>query len=811
MLRYFARAVYSLLALGVVGAIIAAAVIYWAFNYYGRDLPNYDQLADYQPPVTTRVQAGDGSLIAEFAVEKRAFVPIEAIPPLVINAFLASEDQNFYRHSGVDIIGVLRAVSTNIVNMGSGRRPVGASTITQQVAKNFLLGNELSYRRKIREAILAIRIEEALSKQRILELYLNEIYLGYGSYGVAAAALNYFGKSLNDLTPGEAAYIAALPKAPNNYHPITKHEAAVERRNYVIGRMAEDGYITAAEAATAMAEPLTVVSQTDTATFTADYFAEEVRRELDAKYGEAQLYKGGLSVRATLDPRLQKIADPVLRKGLIDYDRSHGWRGPLTTIETTGAWEKALAAVTLPDGIAGWYPAVVLSVKPEEAEIGFTDKNHGKIPLSEVLWARQNKEEQTLGPAIKAVTDVIKPGDVVLVEPVKKAKDGKDYPQGTFGLRQVPVVNGALVALDPHTGRVLAMSGGWSFGKSQFNRATQAKRQPGSAFKPFVYLAALDKGYTPSTLILDAPFVGVQAPGLPLWKPKNYTNKFYGPSTMRVGVEQSRNLMTVRLASEIGMDSVVDYARKFGIMKDMPPHLSMALGAGETTLLDLTAAYAMLVNGGKRITPTLIDRIQDRHGKTIQKHDTRTCEGCLVPWQDNLTAPELEDNREQVVNSATAYQAVSILEGVVQRGTGTKVKEVGKPLAGKTGTSNDSFDTWFIGFSPDLAVGVFVGFDTPATLGKTATGGVVAAPIFRDFMMEALKDAPATPFRVPPGIRLVRVNHLTGQLAKSGDKGTIFEAFKPGTEPNGENGTIVLDGGYAPGQSSPAAAAGGIY
>jgi len=811
MLRYFARAVYSLIALVVVGAIIAVAVVYWAFNYYGRDLPNYDQLADYQPAVTTRVQAGDGSLIAEFAIEKRAFVPIEAIPPLVVNAFLASEDQNFYRHSGVDIMGVLRAVSTNIINMGSGRRPVGASTITQQVAKNFLLGNELSYRRKIREAILAVRIEGALSKQRILELYLNEIYLGYGSYGVAAAALNYFGKSLNDLTPGEAAYIAALPKAPNNYHPITKHEAAVERRNYVIGRMAEDRYITAAEAAAAMAEPLTVVSQTDSATFTADYFAEEVRRELSAKYGEAQLYKGGLSVRATLDPRLQKIADPVLRKGLIDYDRSHGWRGPLATIETTGSWEKALAAVTLPDGISGWYPAVVLSVKADEAEIGFTDKNHGKIPLSEVLWARQNKEEQTLGPAVKAVTEVVKPGDVILVEPVAKSKDGKDYPQGTFGLRQVPVVNGALVALDPHTGRVLAMSGGWSFGKSQFNRATQAKRQPGSAFKPFVYLAALDKGYTPSTLILDAPFVGVQAPGLPLWKPKNYTNKFYGPSTLRVGVEQSRNLMTVRLASEIGMDSVVEYARKFGIMKDMPPHLSMALGAGETTLLDLTSAYAMLVNGGKRITPTLIDRIQDRHGKTIQKHDTRICEDCLVPWQDNLTAPELEDNREQVVNSATAYQTVSILEGVVQRGTATKVKEVGKPLAGKTGTSNDSFDTWFIGFSPDLAVGVFVGFDTPATLGKTATGGVVAAPIFRDFMIEALKDAPATPFRVPPGIRLVRVNHLTGQLAKSGDKGTIFEAFKPGTEPNGENGTIVLDGGYAPGQSSPAAAAGGIY
>jgi penicillin-binding protein 1A len=796
----------------VLGTVAAAGGGVWVLYHYGRGLPDYRQLASYEPPVMTRIHAGDGSLIAEYAVEKRVFVPIEVMPRLVIRAFLAAEDKNFYRHPGIDPLGVVRAALTNILNLRRDRRLVGASTITQQVAKNFLLTPEVSIARKIREAILAFRIERALSKDRILELYLNQIYLGLESYGVAAAALNYFNKSLDELDLVEVAYLAALPKAPNNYHPVHNYDAAKGRRDWVIGRMVEDGYLSPDEAARARARPLEARRPEVRRLVEAEYFAEEVRRRLVERVGEDQLYKGGLLVRTSLDPRRQEIAERVLRDGLIAYDRRHGWRGPLARIELTESWASQLAAVEMPAAMDAWGKALILEVSDQAAEIGFADGSRGTIPYAEMKWARKWIAGQRFGATPKTVAEVLRPGDVVPVEAVDSDAEGNLYPAGSYGLRQFPAVDGALVALDPHTGRVRAMTGGFSYEMSQFNRATQAKRQPGSAFKPFVYLAALDRGYTPSTLVLDAPFVADQGPGLIKWKPANYTNKFYGPSPMRLGIEKSRNLMTVRLAQTIGMEAVIDYATRFGVVDDMPAHLSMALGASETTLMRLTAAYAMLVNGGKRITPTLIDRVQDRHGRAIMRHDTRTCPGCRVMAWAAQAPPAIPDDREAIADPTSVYQIVSMLQGVIERGTGRKVSAVGKPLAGKTGTTNDSLDTWFLGFSPDLAVGVFVGFDEPATLGKKETGASVAAPIFRDFMAAALDGAPAIPFRVPAGIRLVRVNAKTGTLARPGERDIILEAFKPGTEPHGDTARVVLDGGYIPAATAnPVTPTGGIY
>ena len=778
--------------------LAGAGGVLFVFHYYGRDLPDYQQLADYQPPVVTRVHAGDGRLLAEYARQKRIFVPVAAMPKRIIKAVLSAEDKKFYSHPGIDLLGVVRAIITNIRRLGTDQRPVGASTITQQVAKNFLLSNEVTLQRKIKEAILAFRIEHAITKDRILELYLNQIYFGFGSYGIAAAALNYFNKSLDELSIAETAFIAGLPKAPSNYHPIRRRGAARARRDYVIGRMLEDGYLTPAEARDAMRAPLTIQPRDKTEFVRADYFAEEVRRLLLARYGEKGLYGGGLSVRTTLDPTLQAIADRQLRRGLITYDRRHGWRGPLGTLGTlagTGGWAARLEAYPVPapvaSGAVDWRLAAVLEVADSHAVIGFADGTQGHIPLKELKWARPRRKKQRRGNRITHPKQVLGTGDVVLVEAVERptnAAHGSD----AYGLRQIPDVGGALVALDPHTGRVLAMSGGFDFATSQFNRATQARRQPGSAFKPFVYIAALENGFTPSSLILDGPFVIDQGPGLGKWKPANYSRRFYGPSPLRLGLEKSRNLMTVRLAQSIGMEAVGQYAERFGVVRKLPRLLSMALGAGETTLLDLTTAYAMIVNGGKRIRPTLIDRIQDRHGRTVFRHENRPCEDCRgIEWADQ-DVPAIPDIRERVADPRSAYQIVSMLQGVVQRGTGRRVRAVGKPLAGKTGTTNESFDTWFIGFSPDLAVGVFVGFDTPRTLGLGETGSSVAAPIFRDFMAAALKDKPAIPFRIPPGIRLVRVNAATGLLARPGDRNVIREAFKPGSEPTGER--QVLDG-----------------
>ncbi len=787
----------------LVGAVVAVVGLYFILSHYGRGLPDVNELANYEPQVITRIHAGDGSLLTEFARQRRLFVPISAVPELQIKAFLAAEDKNFYSHQGLDYLGILRAAFQNVKNVITGRRLVGASTITQQMARNFLLTLDQRVDRKIKEAILSFRIERAFTKDQILELYLNEIYFGYGAHGIAAAALNYFNKSLDELTLSDMAYLAALPKAPNNYHPQRRTEAAIGRRNWVLGRMRKLGFITFEEAFAAAQEDLITSSRTSTRFFQADYFEEEVRRELYNIYGENQLYGGGLSVRTTLEPRLQGLAESTLRNGLIEYDRRHGWRGPLTRISIGDGWWERLGEIHTPLGVDSWRHAVVLELREDGAVIGFEGGSFGFIPFAEMTWARAWRFGEKLGPSVRDVSDVLNIGDVVPVELMEAdalanlpgffTQEGEPVgPVMSYGLRQVPAVEGAIVVMDPHTGRVLAMVGGWDYAKSEYNRATQAERQPGSAFKPFVYAAALEEGFTPSSLVLDAPFVIDQGFGRGKWKPSNSSNRFYGPSTLRLGMEKSRNLMTVRLAQYIGMEKVVAFAERFGLERNLEPTLANALGAGEVTLLELTTAYSMLVNSGKRITPTFIDRIQDRRGATVFAHDVRACPGCNVREWQGQAEPVIPDEREQVLDPRTAYQMVSMLEGVVRNGTGRKIRVLGQPMAGKTGTTNDWFDAWFVGFSADLTVGVFVGFDRPHSMGTNEEGSAVAVPIFRDFMAEASSGQAGVPFRIPPGIRLVRVNADTGMPARSGDTNIILEAFIPGTEPNEDR--LVLDG-----------------
>ena len=790
------RFLSALLSLLLLGAGIVAALGAAAFAHYSKDLPDYSYLKDYQPPTLSRIYADDGRMMAVVAEEQRLFVPIGAIPKRVIDVFLSAEDSDFYQHGGVDYFSVVRAILINLQNVGRERHPMGASTITQQVAKNMLLTNEVSLARKVREAILATRLEKALSKDRILEIYLNEIFLGNHSYGVAAAALNYFNKSLDELTVPEAAYLAALPKAPNNYQPVRDHAAAVARRNWVIGRMAETGRITREEADLGQKEALETRSREEDESVSADYFSEEVRRQLVDKFGEEDVLDGGLAVKTSLDPRLQTAATKALRDGLIDFDRrQRGWRGAVARFADFSDWEKRLKKIATPAGGEGWSLAVVVGLKPTEAEIAFADGARGHIPWAELSWARRELADNQFGSSIHQPSDVLAIGDVIMVEAVKQNEQGKPYPEHSFTPRQVPVVQGAIVALDPHTGRVFAMNGGFSTKISQFNRVTQAMRQPGSAFKPFVYMAAPDKGFTPASLIMDSPFDYYQGPGLPLWHPENYGDEDFGPTPLRVGIEKSQNVMTVRIANSMGMASVVEYAKKFGIVDDMPELLSFALGAKETTPLRIATAYGMIVNGGKKISPSLIDRVQDREGKTIWRADTRDCTGCFsAGWTSQLTPPEIPDTREQIEDPRTTYQMVSILQGVVQRGTAARLHDIDFPLAGKTGTTNESRDAWFVGFTPDLVCAVYVGFDNPVPLGSRETGASVAVPIFRSFITEAIKGKSPVPFRVPPGLRMVRVNPATENLALPSDKNAIWEAFIPGTEPQEGQIRPILDG-----------------
>ncbi|MEQ8695760.1 MAG: penicillin-binding protein 1A [Bauldia litoralis] len=785
MLRIFGY----LFGIGVALVLLVSIAVAWYISGLVDDLPDYDVLADYEPPVTTRIHASDGTLIAEFARERRLYVPIQAVPNLLKAAYISAEDKNFYTHGGIDYVGILRAIVQNVRAYGSGQRMVGASTITQQIAKNFLLTNERSLDRKIKEAILAVRIEGTYSKNKILELYLNDIFLGLGSYGVAAAALTYFDKSLDQLTLSESAYLAALPKAPNNYHPFRYTQRALERRNWVIDRMVENGYATEAEAEVAKAEDLGVVVRSrQDRVLAADYYAEDVRRQLIAMFGEDALYEGGLSVRTSLDLEVQAMARKAMIDGLLAFDTEGGWRGPITEIDVSYDWGAGLAELSPLSDVPEWRLAVVLSVSDTEAEIGLRTglvpgttrvgpkRDTGVIPFSEMEWAKWAVGDRK-GKAIQTPADVLAVGDVVYAQVAEGSP-------GQYRLRQIPEVGGGLVVMDPHTGRVLAMVGGFSFAESQFNRATQAMRQPGSSFKPFVYASALDSGYTPASVILDAPIAIDPGFGQPLWRPQNYSKEFYGPSTLRTGIEKSRNVMTVRLAQDLGMPIVAEYARRFGVYDELGPYLPLSLGSGETTVMRMVAGYSVFANGGRAVRPTLIDRIQNRFGETVFRHDTRGCEGCEAAEWTGQDEPVIIDDREQVLDPMTAYQVTSMLEGVVQRGTATAVyRALERPVAGKTGTTNDYRDAWFVGFSPDLAVGVYVGYDQPRSLGRTATGGRLAAPIFTEFMQMALVDAAPVPFRIPDGMTLIPINRRTGKVTPEGSPDTILEAFKPGTGP----------------------------
>ncbi len=788
-------------AIAALSIISAAGFTAWYLNKLNQDLPDYSALAEYAPAVTTRVYAGDGSLVAEFARERRLFVPIESIPDHVKFAFVSAEDKSFYEHNGIDFRGIVRAQLSNITNILRGRRLEGGSTITQQVAKNFLLSSEQRIERKVREMLIARKMEKAFTKDHILELYLNEIYLGNRSYGVAAAALNYFDKPLSELTISEAGYLAAITKGPSNYHPVENEDRALDRRNWVIGRLLADGHISQEQADEARAQPLgaALAPPLGARDWTMEYFAEEVRKQIVDLYGVEALYDGGLAVRTSVDPRLQRAAGNALRRWLVAYDQRHGWRGPLGTVEIGDDWAETFPANieglldnrTLSEDLAPWRPAVVLSATAAGAQIGFADGAEGVLPLEQMSWAREYISANDRGDELTSTASVLNRGDVIYVEQAfslpaapeegAAANVVAEEPvllEGVYALRQVPGVNGGLIAIDPHTGRVLAMVGGFSFQLSEFNRAIQAERQPGSTFKPFVYSVALDSGYTPASTVLDAPFV---APGVDSWyKPGNYIEgRYYGNSTLRLGVEQSRNAMTARLAQDLGIGRIMDYVERFHLSDKLPRELAISLGAGETTLMRITAAYSIFVNGGKRVDPVVIDRIQDRTGKTIYKRDERVCLTCNPQQWSGQSQPQLADLREQVVDPRTAYQITSILEGVVVRGTGSAVRRVtNKPMAGKTGTTNDYKDAWFVGFSPDLAAGVYVGFDMPQTLGQSEAGGKVAAPIFADFMVEALKDTAGIPFRVPGGIRLERINAKTGKPATPTDRNVILEAFK---------------------------------
>ena len=740
---------------------ILLLVILWNFS---NNIPDYKFLKNYKPPVSSKVYAGDGNLVADFSKEKRIFVPYRSIPKNVINAFLSAEDKNFFSHPGVDAKGVLRATINNFKNIMTSKRLEGASTITQQVAKNFLLTNEVSLNRKLKEAILAFRIERALTKERILELYLNQIYLGSGAYGVAAASLEYFDKSIKELDYAEAALLAALPKAPSKYNPYRDIELAKFRRNLVLKNLLENDFITPENYASLKEKEIDLKKTKKIYLEDAQYYIEDVRKSIIERLTYEKVYKQGFNINTPINLNLQKIATKSLRDGLVSYDKRKGWHGVLTNKIYDSNWINDLEDFSLEKSL-GWDIAIVRSIDKFSVDIETTDKIKGQIDFKEVSWIKKDFEE------------FLKTGDIIYVE---KIRDNK------FSLRQIPKVNGGIVVMDPYTGRVLALSGGFSFRNSEFNRASQALRQPGSAFKPFVYALALENNYTPSSLILDAPLVLDQGSDLKSWKPENYGKKFYGPSTLRVGLEKSRNLMTVRIAQSLGIDKIVNFSKELGIYENPEKLLSISLGSAETTLLKLTSAYSAFVNGGKLVQPVIIDRIQDSEGNTILNNEKRACANCdQISFTSNLY-PVIEDKYVEIFSPQTAYQITSILEGAVQRGTGKKLKKLKLNLAGKTGTTNENTDTWFIGFTSNLVIGVYVGMDNPKPLGKYETGSKVALPIFENFIKKAVKKSDARPFKSAEGITMMVVDSLTGQKAKFSSKDTIIESYKNKNVVDGE-------------------------
>ena len=745
-------------------------VIFLALWYFSSDLPNYRFLENYKPPVSTKVYNNNGEISADFAIQKRTFISINTIPPFVINAFLSAEDKNFFEHAGIDARGIIRAIFKNIKNVATGQRLEGASTITQQVAKNFLLTSEVSFSRKIKEAILAFRIEKYLSKNRILELYLNEIFLGERSYGIASASMTYFDKSLKELSVSEAALLATLPKAPSLYNPYRSLSAAIKRKDWVLERMFENNFLNKNEYALAVKEEIVLKKRKLDFYKESLFFTEEVRRFLFDKYGEDTLYKRGLYVKTSLDNELQRIATNALRKNLELYDKRHGWRGPVKNIKNTEEWKLNLNTIKF-DEINNWKLALVKNVSSNYAEIETSENNKTvKLQLEDLKWARKFINSDTLGPIISDVNQVLQINDLIWVE---QSEDNKKW-----YLRQIPDVNGSVVILNPWNGRIYSMVGGYSFDLSQFNRSSQAMRQPGSALKPFVYASALDNGYQPNTILLDAPYVNEQPKELGKWKPDNYGNKFYGKKTLRSGVEQSRNLMTVRLAEAIGNEKILDLTKKTKIYQNPQNLLSFTLGAGETTLLNLSSADSVFANGGKTIEPSLVDLIQDQNGKIIYQKKNYQCEGCNEISQELKSYPKVTTTEKAVLTEATSYQMVSILEGVIDRGTGKQMNNIKIPLAGKTGTTNNNLDAWFIGFTPDLVIGVYVGFDEPRTLGKSETGAKAALPIFQDIVQNLPKKGMSSFFKIPPSINLVNVNIADGLSSKTSNTNVILESFK---------------------------------
>tara|TARA_Y100000590_G_scaffold444987_1_gene576488 strand:+ start:1479 stop:3818 length:2340 start_codon:yes stop_codon:yes gene_type:complete len=723
---------------------------------YSNKLPDYKFLKSYKPPVSSKLYSGTGDLVSDFSSEKRIFIPYNAIPDKVINAFLSAEDKNFFTHPGVDAKGILRAVINNISNILASKRLEGASTITQQVAKNFLLSNEVSIERKIKEAILAFRIERALSKERILELYLNQIYLGEGSYGIASASLEYFDKPINDLNYSEASLLAALPKAPSRYNPFKNPELAKFRRNLVVKNLYDNSYINQMEFKKIMNSGIVINKRKKIYLEDSRYYVEEVRKSIVDDYGFDRVYKQGFNIKTPVNIELQRYATDSLRNGLVEYDKRKGWRGPLTNKKYSKSWSKDLKNLKLENSI-GWQLAIVKKVRKFKAEIETDKKEKGIINYNNITWAK------------KEFNDLLKTGDVIYVEKINN---------NNYSLRQIPKANGGIVVMDPYTGRVLAMSGGFSFKLSEFNRATQAKRQPGSAFKPFIYALALENNFTPSSLILDAPIVLDQGEDLKMWKPENYGKKFYGPSTLRMGVEKSRNLMTVRISQELGIDKIANFSKLMNIYEDPDELMSMSLGSAETTLLKLTSAYCSFINGGKLIDPVFIDRIQDSEGNTIFNSEKRFCEKCQHISFLGKEYPIISNNFKQVISPESAYQITSILEGAIQRGTGKGLRDLNLDLAGKTGTTNKNTDAWFIGFTSNLVIGVYIGYDEPKSLGRYETGAKTAMPVFRNFIQQAVKKIDARPFKVAKNIKMMVINPLTGKKANFGSKKTIIEAYK---------------------------------
>ncbi|MEM6887755.1 MAG: PBP1A family penicillin-binding protein [Pseudomonadota bacterium] len=813
MLRFilsFFGGIFTAVTMALAMTALTVGAVFWM---YGRDLPSYESLAQYAPPTISRIYSGQGQIIDEFAKERRLFTPSEAIPESVKEAFISAEDKNFYTHKGYDLRGIGAAAVEAVQSRGQDIR--GASTITQQVMKNFLLDGSRRAERKIKEIILAVRVESAMSKEKILELYLNEIYLGANSYGVTAAAQTYFNKPLTELKPHEAAYLAALPKRPAELHPVRDRESAVARRNFVLKEMMENGYITEAVYEVEVAEPLRSVQNGDFESFREelpprDYFTDEIRRQLSVDFGEGEFFTGGLDVRATIDQELQPVAAVALRRELEKYDRSRGvWRGTGLRIEPgllegEENWRNALSDVEVARDIdldGPWYPAVVLALGQSSARIGIEgvaeDEDGHYIAAEDVTWARKRNADNSLARQARVADDLLDIGEVVLVRAITRDADGSFV---RWSLRQVPEVQGGFMAMDVNTGRVIAMQGGFSYQDSVFNRATQALRQPGSSFKPFVYASALDSGYSPATIVVDAPIEVDTAQGI--WRPRNASREFYGPTPLRTGIERSRNLMTVRLAQEVGMDVVARYAERFGVYDNMSPFLANALGSEETTLYRMVAAYAMFANGGERVQPTLVDRVQDRYGRTIYRHDERMCFDCESTILPAGQAPKIISNRERVMDPVTAYQLTSMMQGVVDRGTAARTVNLPVPTAGKTGTTNDAKDVWFVGFTSNIVAGCYIGYDQPRSLGRGAAGGSMCGPVFQRFMDQAVQKYGGGPFWVPPGGRFIKIDRFTGARLPDDAAGeaVVAEYFRTGEEPIFG---LMFDGGFAMGENLP--------